>query len=168
MLRATLMRLEDQAYCLLLLTHHIASDSWSKAVLFRDLSVYYRDALSGRTSSLPALSIQYADFAIWQRQQFQGASVEKEIAYWVRELAGATSKLELPTDRPRPQVQSSRGAEQYLCLPGSLLAALKQLARREGVTPFMVLLATFQNPPPPVYSSDGDSHRHPRCRPQPG
>jgi amino acid adenylation domain-containing protein len=144
MLRATLLRLEDDAAVLLLLTHQIASDSWSKAVLYRDLAALYEAAVEGREPRLPLLPVQYADYALWQRQRLRGETLEQALGYWKQQLAGAPPRLELPTDRPRPAVHKLHGAEQYLEIHATLLARLKDLGQREGVTLFMTLLAAFK------------------------
>src|SRR6185503_12458664 len=106
MLRATLIRLAEADHALLVVTHHIASDGWSKGVLFRELTALYDAFAQGRPSPLPELPIQYADFALWQRERLQGEALERELAYWRAHLAGAPPALELPTDRPRPAVQT--------------------------------------------------------------
>jgi len=144
MLRATLFRLGEAEYALLLTTHHIASDGWSMSVLFRELTDLYAAFGRGAPSALPPLSIQYADYAVWQRQQLHGERLEAQLGYWRRRLAGAPAALELPTDRQRPTVQSLRGAHVSSLLPGPLVERLKEMSRREGVTLFMTLLAGFQ------------------------
>jgi amino acid adenylation domain-containing protein len=144
MLRALLLRLSDAEHILLLVTHHIASDGWSTAVLMRETAALYEAFASGKLSPLPELPIQYADFALWQRQWLQGEVLEAQITYWRRQLADMPAALELPADRLRPAVQTYRGARHSFTLPLSLAAALKTLSRREGVTLFMTLLAAFQ------------------------
>ena len=144
LLRASLLRLGDQEHVLLLTMHHIVSDGWSVGVLFRELAALYAAFSQGQPSPLHELSIQYADYALWQREWLQGEEMERQLAYWRRQLAGAPAVLELLTDRPRPAMQSFRGAKQSLVLPKDLTARLKDLSRREGVTLFMTLLAAFQ------------------------
>jgi amino acid adenylation domain-containing protein len=144
MLRALLLRLGKEEHVLLLIQHHIASDYWSTDVLFRELAAYYTSFTAGGAVALPVLPIQYADYAIWQRQWLQGARLETQLAYWKQQLAGAPPGLELPTDRPRPSTQTYRGARQALELSPALTEALKALSHREGVTLFMTLLAAFQ------------------------
>jgi amino acid adenylation domain-containing protein/non-ribosomal peptide synthase protein (TIGR01720 family) len=143
MLRALLLRLAPDEHVFLLVMHHIASDGWSRGVLFRELSALYAAFSAGRASPLPELPIQYADFAVWQRSFLQGPRLESQLSYWRQQLAGAPAVLELPTDRPRPAVQSGRGARHCLQLPEPLCAALSAFSARERVTLFMTLLAAF-------------------------
>jgi amino acid adenylation domain-containing protein len=143
-LRATLLRLDATEHVLLLTTHHIASDGWSTGVLISELVALYDAFADGQPSPLRELPIQYADFALWQRDWLQGEVLEAQLAYWRQQLGGSLPVLELPTDRPRPAVQTYRGAKQSLLLPKTLMEALQALSRREGVTLFMTLLAAFQ------------------------
>src|SRR5205085_220252 len=143
LLRANLLRLGEAEHVLLLTIHHIVSDGWSIGVFVRELAALYEAYMAGRPSPLPALPIQYADFAAWQREWLQGEVLEGQFAYWRRQLADAPPLLELPTDRPRPPVQSYRGAHEALLLSESLSRSLKELSRREGATLFMTLLAAF-------------------------
>src|SRR5205085_12032297 len=129
---------------LLLTMHHIISDGWSMQVLFQELSALYAAAEAGQPSPLPQLPIQYADFALWQRQWLQGEELEGQLAYWQQQLAGAPALLELPSDHPRPAVVSFRGARHSFALPTPLSQGLKRLSQGEGVTLFMTLLAAFQ------------------------
>jgi amino acid adenylation domain-containing protein len=142
LLRATLFRLADEDHILVLNTHHIVSDGWSFGVLYRELSALYDAFSKGRTSPLPDLSIQYVDFAYWQRRWLRGDLLESQLRYWKRQLEGI-STLDLPTDRRRPAVQSHCGARQSIILPGDLKEALKALSRNERATLFMTLLAAF-------------------------
>jgi amino acid adenylation domain-containing protein len=142
--RATLLRLADEEHLLLLSLHHIVSDEWSESVLFGELSALYADFSAGGEASLPALPVEYADFAAWQREQLQGEGMERQLAYWRERLAGAPALLELPTDRRRPAVQTYRGAHERFALPGELLERLRAVGRQEGVTLYMVLLGAFQ------------------------
>ncbi len=144
LLRATLLRLEEKKHLLLLTMHHIISDGWSVGVLKRELRIIYKAYSTGELSPLPDLPIQYADFACWQRQRLQGEVLESQLTYWKQQLAGAPEVLELPTDHPRPPVQSFRGEHQRLALSESLTEGLKALSQQEGVTLFMTLLAAFQ------------------------
>ena len=143
LLRAQLLRLAAEEHLLLLNVHHIASDGWSMGVLWRELSSLYNAFVSGHAPDLPRLPIQYADYAVWQREWLQGEVLEGQLAYWKEKLADL-SPLELPTDRPRPPVPSYQGAHLTFDLPAPLTQALKELSRREGVTLFMTLLAAFQ------------------------
>src|ERR687886_738282 len=144
LLRATLLQLGQAEPVLLLVMHHIVSDGWSMGVLIRELAALYEAFSMGKPSPLPELPIQYADFAHWQRQWLQGEVLAAQLSYWQQQLAGAPSLLELPTDRPRPAVQTFRGAAQSLALPETLTEKLKLLSQRSGVTLFMTLLAAFQ------------------------
>jgi amino acid adenylation domain-containing protein len=143
LLRLVLVRLGESSHALLSTMHHIVSDGWSTGILIRELSALYQAFLAGRGSPLPELPIQYADFAVWQRGWLSGEVLEGELAYWRRQLAGAPPVLELPTDRPRPAVRRGRGAREAFALPAESLAGLRALAREQGATLFMGLLAGF-------------------------
>ncbi len=144
LLRVWLLRLGPAEHALLVMSHHIVSDGWSLQVFQRDLGTLY-DAFSRRLPSpLPALPIQYADFALWQRGWLQGEVLERQLAWWRERLAGASPVLDLPTDRPRPPIQSQRGAYRWRRLPDDLAANVRALARGTVSTPFAVLLAAFQ------------------------
>ncbi|MBI2998772.1 MAG: non-ribosomal peptide synthetase, partial [Deltaproteobacteria bacterium] len=142
-LRATVVRLGGKEHILLLVMHHIATDGWSMGIFFRELVALYTAFSTGKPSPLWELPIQYADFAVWQRQWLRGEEIEAQLAYWKRRLAGLPV-LELPTGRPRPAVQTYRGAKQSLILPKSLTGALEAVSLQERVTLFMTLLAAFQ------------------------
>ena len=144
MLRAVLARFGATDQILYLTLHHIAADGWSLGVLFNELGELYKAYVDGRPPALLELPIQYADFAIWQRERMQRDVLHRELAYWKRQLAGAPDFLELPADRPRPAVQSFRGRWQWTTFPKPLCDAAKAFSQREGVTLFMMLLATFQ------------------------
>jgi amino acid adenylation domain-containing protein len=144
MLRATLIGLGEKDHALVLVLHHIASDGWSMSVLLTELSALYKAFAMGNPSPLPELPIQYADYAIWQRQWLQGEIIERQLSYWKQRLSGAPAILELPTDRPRLTVRSSLGARQSFRIPKELTEALKKLSQQERVTLFMTLLAAFQ------------------------
>ena len=143
LLRVTLLQLDDAEYLLMLNMHHIVSDGWSIGVLIQELGALYTAFASEKPSPLPALSIQYADFAKWQREWLQGEVLETQLAYWRQQLNGI-SMLNLPADRPRPAIQSYRGKRQFLQLSKQLSEALETLSQREGVTLFMTMLAAFQ------------------------
>jgi amino acid adenylation domain-containing protein len=143
LLRATLLRLDPQDHVLLLTMHHIASDAWSAGVLFHELNALYEVFSAGISSSLPDLPIQYGDFAQWQSDWLEGEVLEQQLSYWREQLADLPV-LELPTDRPRPALQSRRGALQSVRFSRELTEALRELSRREGVTLFMTLLAAYQ------------------------
>lgn len=142
LLRASLLRLDPQAHLLILTMHHIIFDGWSIGILVQELSTLYSAFLNKEAISLSELPIQYADFAHWQREWLQGDVLETQLGYWQKQLTGA-SPLDLPTDYPRPPVQTYRGAKYSFKLPQSLTQALKQLAQNQGATLFMTLMAAF-------------------------
>lgn len=142
LLRISLLRLHSQEYLLILTMHHIIFDGWSIGVLVRELSTLYPAFLNKEPISLPELPIQYADFAHWQRQWLQGDVLETQLTYWQKQLTGA-SLLDLPTDYPRPPMQTYRGAKYSFKLPQSLALSLKQFSQSQGVTLFMTLLTAF-------------------------
>ena len=142
--RARVVRLEPDEHILILTLHHIVSDEWSMGVLYRELAALYEAELSGASAALPDLPIQYADYALWQRGWLKGERLARELAYWRGRLDDAPPVLELPTDRPRPPVQTFHGARQDLLMPRELSLGLQALSRGEGATLFMVLLAAFQ------------------------
>jgi alpha-ketoglutarate-dependent taurine dioxygenase len=144
LVRVKLLWLEDEQYVLLLTMHHIVSDGWSAGVFFRELRLHYEAFSAGRPSPLPALPIQYADFAAWQREWLQGEELERHLSYWRKQLAGAPAIMELPFDRPRQKVRNLRGATLDFVLPAELAAPLRELTRQGEATMFMTLLAAFQ------------------------
>ncbi|MEA2172671.1 MAG: hypothetical protein QOD00_263, partial [Blastocatellia bacterium] len=144
LLRASLLRLSEREHVLLLNMHHIISDAWSIGILIREVAALYGSFAAGGVSPLPALPIQYADFAYWQRERLQGEVLEQQLAYWKEQLRDAPALLELPTDYPRPPVKTYRGAARSMFLPQSLMESLRALSQREGATLFMTLLAAFQ------------------------
>ncbi|HSF43790.1 MAG TPA: amino acid adenylation domain-containing protein [Thermoanaerobaculia bacterium] len=144
LLRGVLLLLAEEDHAAALTMHHIASDRWSMGVLVREVAALYAAFAAGRPSPLPELAVQYADFAAWQSSWLEGEVLAGELAYWRRQLAGLPPLLELPTDRPRPAVQSFRGASRPVRLPAGLTRQAQALGRREGATLFMVLLAGFQ------------------------
>jgi amino acid adenylation domain-containing protein len=144
LLRVSLLRLANDEHVLLINLHHIVTDAWSMDVLFRELVTLYGAYASGQESPLPELPVQYADHAVWQREQLQGEVLDRQMAYWKERLAGVPELLELPTDRPRPPVQSHRGDVVSVTVPAALVEQLRALARGEGATLYMVLLGAFQ------------------------
>ncbi|WCA72888.1 amino acid adenylation domain-containing protein (plasmid) [Agrobacterium tumefaciens] len=142
--RATLLRLSAEEHIILVTMHHIVSDGWSMSIVVREIGALYAAFVEGRSSPLAGLPVQYADFAVWQRRWLQGEVLDRQVSYWKARLAGAPPALELPTDRPRPLSQSYRGASCTFELPKELTGALAVLARQEGATLFMVLLAAFK------------------------
>ncbi|MEZ4868170.1 MAG: amino acid adenylation domain-containing protein [Caldilineaceae bacterium] len=157
MLRATLLRLgaptqhatrntqhAPENHILLLTLHHIAADGWSLGVLVRELTALYTAFVQGEPSPLPDLPIQYADFAVWQRNWLQGAVLEEQLTYWQRQLAGAPELLQLPTDFPRPAVQTFLAKKVDFRIDAVLVQGLRALGQQAGATLFMTLLAAFQ------------------------
>ena len=144
LLRASVVRFSEQDHLLLCTLHHIISDGWSMGVLIRELTTLYQSYATSQPSPLPELGIQYADFAHWQRQWLQGEVLERQLTYWKKQLAGAPAVLELPTDYPRPAVQTFSGATEFFVLPAALREQLESLSRRTGSSLFMTLLAAFQ------------------------
>ncbi|HYR10383.1 MAG TPA: amino acid adenylation domain-containing protein, partial [Longimicrobium sp.] len=124
--------------------HHIVSDGWSMGVLFRELSALYAAYRDGGESPLAEPALQFADYAVWERAQLGGRALDGQLAWWRERLADAPARLELPTDRPRPPVQTHRGASEPFTLSGELVERLRGVGRGEGATLFMVLLAAFQ------------------------
>ncbi|HEX8242017.1 MAG TPA: amino acid adenylation domain-containing protein, partial [Longimicrobium sp.] len=142
--RARLLRLAPDDHVLLLALHHAVGDGWSMGILFREMAALYGASCDGGEPPLADPAVQYADYAVWQRERLRGEAMQRGLAYWTDELAGAPALLELPADRPRPGVESHDGAGVAADLPGALMDRLHALARAEGATPFMVLLAAFQ------------------------
>jgi amino acid adenylation domain-containing protein len=143
LLRAGLIRLGAEEHTAWLNLHHIAGDGWSLGVLLRELEALYAAAVAGRPSPLPELSVQYGDFAVWQRAWLCDEVLQPELAHWRQVLAGSPAVLDLPVDRPRPAVQSLRGATAPAALAPETLREVERAGRRHGATPFMVLLASF-------------------------
>ncbi|WP_204014564.1 non-ribosomal peptide synthetase, partial [Virgisporangium aurantiacum] len=143
LLRANLLRLGRADYVLCLTMHHIVCDEWSAGVLWRELSALYEAYRRGEDSPLPALPVQYADFAVWQRDCLRGDLLDEHLAFWRREL-DALTPLELPTDRPRPAVRSSAGAAVEFTISRDVTRGLRTLNQGHGVTMFMTLLAAYQ------------------------
>ncbi|HZT02985.1 MAG TPA: condensation domain-containing protein, partial [Steroidobacteraceae bacterium] len=141
LIRGRLLRLSATEHVLMITVHHVAADGWSLGVLLKELGQLYTARVERRHDPLPALSIQYADYAIWQRERFRGVLLEEELAYWRSHLLGAPPQLELPTDRQRPAKQRYRGGNVAISLDPQLTADLKDLARRHGLTLFMALYA---------------------------
>ncbi len=144
LLRVVLVQLTGQECVLLITMHHIICDAWSMQVLLRELDVLYDAYAQGRPSPLAPLEVQYADYALWQREWLQGEVLEKQLAYWKAQLADAPTTLELPTDRPRPVVPSFSGALRLFRLPAALSGRIAELAKQEGITLHMLLLAVLQ------------------------
>ena len=143
LIRGRLIRLGEVEHMLLLTMHHIVSDGWSRGLLSGELSALYSAFSQGGSDPLPALQIQYPDFAAWQRRWLSGAVLQSQSEYWKRTLAGAPELIELPTDRPRPQRQDHAGGAIEFAFDASLSAGLKALGQRHGATLFMTLLAAW-------------------------
>ncbi len=144
LIRMKLLQVGSQEYVLVVTMHHIVTDGWSMNVFIQELTKLYEVFRHGETPSLPPLPIQYADFAVWQRQWLSGEVLEQQLRYWRELLDGAPTVLSLPTARPRPAVQRFLGASYMLDIPSELLSQLHTLRRKEGVTFFMLLLAAFE------------------------
>jgi len=142
--RVMLLRMGEQDHIVLFVMHHIISDAWSTGILVREIATSYKSLSIGEEPSLPAMPIQYADYAAWQRNWLQPAVIEKLVRYWKGQLKHAPELLNLPTDHPRPRVQSYQGATKLFDLGADLSNKLNSLSRRHGVTLFMTLLAGFQ------------------------
>src|SRR5262249_9403043 len=143
LLRASLLKLGEREHVLVMTTHHIASDGVSKQVFFREFTTLYGAYRAGRGNPLPELAIQYADYAYWERARLTGTAIAALLAHWKEKLAGAPALLDLPSDRPRPPVQTFRGGayRRMRTLPLPLLRELKALSREEKTTLFMTGLA---------------------------
>ncbi|HVH13615.1 MAG TPA: condensation domain-containing protein, partial [Longimicrobium sp.] len=142
--RAELVRRAADEHVLLLVVHHTAMDGWSLSLLFRELGILYDAFARGVEASLPALPITYADYAAWQRMPARGEELDRQLAWWRERLAGVLEVLELPADRPRPAAMTHRGGVHRLSWDRELAVALREVARREGATLFMTLMAGFQ------------------------
>ncbi|WHZ21721.1 MAG: polyketide synthase module [Nitrospira sp.] len=142
--RSMLLRLEDRRYVLLLTMHHIVTDDWSMGLLFRELAASYQSFTDGTPVALPEDGVQYADYAVWQRQRLSSTILEKQLTYWKDKLRGVPTILKLPTDRPRPSVQTYQGDDVPFTLTESLTVQLSEFSRKQGVTLFMTLLAAFE------------------------
>jgi amino acid adenylation domain-containing protein len=141
--RIKLLRLSEEDHLLLLNMHHIIFDAWSVGVLIHELAILYEAFLSEKQLQLPEIPIQYVDFAVWQRQWLQGKVLDSQLNYWKRKLQGELPILELPTDLPRPNIQTYQGSRYILKLSKSLTTSLKAISRKENVTLFITLMAAF-------------------------
>jgi FkbH-like protein len=144
LLRVKLLRLSQEEHILIRVSHHIIFDGWSTRLFPRELAAIYEAFLTGKSSPLPDLPIQYGDYVLWQRKWSSSEVAQSQLAYWQKKLAGKVPVLQLPTDKLRPGYASSKGASQLLVLPKQLVKAIENLSRQEKVTPFMVLLAAFK------------------------
>src|SRR5262249_14769221 len=143
LIRGLLLRTDDDMNLLFINQHHIISDGWSIGVFVREITALYDAFSAGLSDPLPALEIQYADFAAWQRRHLSGDKLQRQIDFWTQHLRGAPALLELPTDHPRPPVQDHAGDFVPFALSEELTAALRALSTRHDVTPFMTLLAAW-------------------------
>ncbi|WP_198688448.1 non-ribosomal peptide synthetase, partial [Xenorhabdus lircayensis] len=143
LIRGQLLQLADEEHVLLFTQHHIISDGWSIGIMVRELAELYQAARAGQAAALPSLPIQYADYAVWQRNELQGDRLTVLRDFWRSQLQGAPALLELPTDRPRPSVQSYAGSRVSFHLSAEVLTSLKTLGQRQGTTLFMNLLAAW-------------------------
>jgi hypothetical protein len=139
-----LLRMAPEEHVLLLTMHHIVSDAWSASVFLQEFGALYAAYSNGNPSPLPELSLQYADYAVWQRNWLQGDALEARLAFWRKQLSDAPPLLHLPADRPRPRAQTFEGGHISVMLSKDLLEAVKAIGREESVTVFMTLLAAFQ------------------------
>ena len=145
LLRVRLLKLSEDEHIVVFTMHHIISDEWSMGVLIKEVAALYEAYTNGEQSPLEELEVQYADFAVWQRQWLQGEVLDQQMDYWKGQLEGAPAVLELPTDRPRPPVRTQRGARHPFVLNEEMTEQIKRLSRRENVTLFMTLLAAFDS-----------------------
>ena len=144
LLRVILLKLDMEDHVLILVMHHIVSDAWSADVFMRELNALYEASLNGRPAELPEMTVQYADYANWQRNWLQGKTMDEQLGFWRNQLAEAPPLLTLPTDRQRPEKQTFAGASMQSVLPADLCTSLKAVCKAEGVTLFMALLAGYQ------------------------
>jgi len=144
LLRLLMIRIDEDEYIAVWILHHIVCDNWTTGVLVKEVSVLYAAFSAGETSPLPEIEIQYADYAFWQRQWLQGEVLESQLAYWKKQLDGAPRLLQLPTDRPRPAVQTFRGANEPFTISLELTQSVKALSRQSEVTLYMILLAAYK------------------------
>nr|WP_282202311.1 non-ribosomal peptide synthetase [Kitasatospora fiedleri] len=143
LLRTALIRLTDEDHVFLLTMHHIIADGWSVGVLFREVTELYSAFAAGDSSPLPELSVQYADFALWQHEHLASGAADADLEYWRARLGGRLPVLELPTDRPRPADPVFDGGRESAVLPAELAEGVRALSRRSGATPFMTLIGAW-------------------------
>jgi amino acid adenylation domain-containing protein len=144
LLRSFVIRLREEEHWLVLVMHHTVGDLWSVDIFFQELGTLYEAFSIGNSSPLHRVSVQYADYAVWQREWLQDQVFEEDLSYWKQRLEGDLAVLELPLDRSRPPMRTFHGAWQYFLLPSHLVEALKELSKQEEVTPFVTLLAAFK------------------------
>lgn len=144
LLRTLLVQLDAEEHALFITTHHIISDGWSMAIFIREMRSLYRSFCRGETASLPEMKIQYADFAMWQRDWLRGEVLEEQLSYWKTQLKPPVPELKLPVDFARPAYRTYEGALHSAVFSSDILSAIEQFSRDQGCTPFMVMLAAFQ------------------------
>ncbi|MDZ8258877.1 non-ribosomal peptide synthetase [Nostoc sp. ChiQUE01b] len=143
LIRASVAKITEVEHVFILTIHHIIFDGWSMGIIMRELATIYSDICNNLSPELPELPIQYADYAIWQRQWLQSEVLQTQLDYWKQQLKNAPTLLELPTDRPRPGIQTFRGATQYIEISTQLSQKLANFSRQEGATLYMTLLAAY-------------------------
>ncbi|MEH2337088.1 amino acid adenylation domain-containing protein [Nostoc sp.] len=143
LIRAFVIKLREEEHVFILTIHHIVFDGWSMGIIMRELAAIYSDICNNLSPELPELPIQYADYAIWQRQWLQSEVLQTQLDYWKQQLKNAPTLLELPTDRPRPAIQTFQGATQYLEISNQLSQKLANFSRQEGATLYMTLLTAY-------------------------
>jgi amino acid adenylation domain-containing protein len=141
--RTRLLKIDEEDHALVITVHHIVSDAWSVEIFWREFAALYCAFRDGKPSPLPELAIQMADFACWQQRSLEGSAREAHKAYWMRQLGGSTTALDLPADHPRVKLQATRGARKTLRIPPKVAQRLKALGQREGASPYMTLLAAL-------------------------
>lgn len=144
LLRVILLQMADQEYLILLVMHHIIADNWSARVLLQEVGTLYWAYAASKPSPLPELPFAYADFARWQKEWLQGETLNSLLSYWKRQLSGSLPLLELPTDRPRPALQTYHGARRQFLLPSNIIQGLRYLSQQHGATMAMLLLTAFK------------------------
>lgn len=142
--RSALLRLSGDRNVLMIVSHHICCDGWSREVLFRDLAAFYDAFTTGAAVDLEELPIQYADYALWQRRWLQGPELERQLGYWREALRGVSPTLAMPTDKPRPRIQSSRGAFRWFTVEPGVTEELVRIGREERATLYQTLLAAYE------------------------
>jgi acyl transferase domain-containing protein/non-ribosomal peptide synthetase component F len=145
LMRVDLLQFDDEEHVIILTMHHIVSDGWSVGVLFWEVAKLYEAFAAGKESPLPELPIQYADYAIWQREYLEQAGLNDQLGYWLQQLDGAPLLTKLPSDRPRLNVPGFHGANEPFTIPQSLTESLREFSKTEGVTLFTTLLAAFKS-----------------------
>jgi len=144
LLRTVLVKMSDTVHWVLLTMHHVVSDAWSLGILVQEVAALYAAFSKDDSSPLPELTVQYADFAVWQREWLQGELFQQQLDYWSKQLADCPAALNLPTDRPRPAYQSYQGKIKFFDIPQPLAGAINKICQQKDVTPFMFFMAALQ------------------------